>query len=52
MVHHKKRGGMVTAEEVALAACRALMRSEAGEGGQGQAKKAAVLARFALAMKS
>ncbi len=40
----------IDADEVALAACRALLRSTIGRGGRRQARRAQILARFALAM--
>jgi hypothetical protein len=52
MIMNKKRKGPATAEEVAMAACRSIVLSMLGEGGQHEAKRAVVLARFALAMKS
>lgn len=42
----------VTADDVALAACRALVRSAVGRRRDEHAKRALVLARFAVAMKS
>jgi hypothetical protein len=42
----------VTADDVALAACRALVRASVGRRRPGDVRKAVVLARFAVAMKS
>lgn len=55
MVIHKKRKtvrDLATADDVALAACRALMRAGMIIDGDEWAKKAMVLARFAVAMKT
>jgi len=55
MVIQKKRKmvrDLATADDVALAACRALMRAGMIIDGDQWAKKALVLARFAVAMKA
>lgn len=45
-------GRAVGAEDVALAACRELVRSTVGLDGPEHAKRALVLARFAVAMRT
>lgn len=47
---HKQKA--VTADDVSLAACKAMLRSMRGRRREEFARRALILARFAVAMKS